>query len=101
MFNKIGLCTKQYSCGKKLSPGQSNQKHMSHAIVQGGLTLYQKTKFYTGPNSKHLQTTKINATENFLFAVGTVENMERGEMLVTNIFLFFHNVSQRVLLQGP
>ena len=43
------------------------------------LTLYQTTKFQTGPNSKHLQKKKT-VTENFKFVMGTVENfMEKGE----------------------
>ena len=53
------------------------------------LTLYETTIFYTGPNSKHLQTAKY-VTEKLKFVLGRVENiMGKGENTSYQHFLLF------------
>ena len=39
------------------------------------LTMYQKTKFQTGPNSKHLQTTKLKVLKLMIFVFDRVDNI--------------------------
>ena len=58
------------------------------------LTLYQTKFFQTGPNSKHLQTRKINVPRNFRLVLGREGNF------VTCIFSFSHNVFKMLLFQG-
>ena len=51
--------------------------------------------------SKEFADDRINMTEKLKIVLGRVENMVgKGEMLVTRIFSFSHNVFKRLLSQG-
>ena len=53
--------------------------------------LYQTAKFWTGPNSKHkFADDKLNIAKLIISVIVKVENiMEKEELLVTSVFVFF------------
>ena len=64
-------------------------------------TLYQKSHFWTKPNSKHLQTTNQMLLKRSLLSLIEEKILwEKKKMLVTSIFSIFYNAFKRLLSQG-
>ena len=60
------------------------------------LVFNQTTRFWTGPNSNHLQITKINVIEKLKFVLGMVENiMGKGENAGYRHFLVLPQLFQK------
>ena len=64
------------------------------------LTLYQMTKFWTEPKLRSFAENKLKYCQNDTF-LGRAENIVgKGEMLVTRIFSFSHNVFKQYFSHG-
>ena len=78
-----------------------NYKILVLPCRQGSLTLYQTTKSWTGPNSKHVQMTKINFSQNLNLVLGKVENiLGKGENVGYQYFLIFPKCFQEASSLG-